>query len=221
MAVQEKRIRERIRIKPRILLTSVIIILALVIAMVPENTTQPYKLTAGEMLEEIQFGTEMIHPDELADWLVNDDPSIQLIDVRTPQEFEVFHLDNAINIPVADILSEEWVDYLDQGIRMNILYSNGTTAAHKAWMILRQLGYENNYVLQGGLNYWTETILNPTAPRVTSPDDEFARYDFRQAASQKFGGGGALAAPATDTKTAAPKPPIKRKKKKKAPEGGC
>jgi len=220
MAEEIKRVRERIRIKPRILLTSIGVVLGLVIAMVPENTTQPYRLTAPEMLAEIQFGSELIHPDELADWLINKDPSIQLIDVRTPEEFEAFRLENAINIPIADILSDEWVDYLDQGVVMNILYSNGTSSAHKAWMILRQLGYDNNYVLQGGLNFWTETILSPTVPKSTSPDDEFAKYDFRKAASQKFGGGAILESTGSDS-PAKPKPPIKRKSKKKAPEGGC
>ncbi|RMF10689.1 MAG: rhodanese-like domain-containing protein [Candidatus Neomarinimicrobiota bacterium] len=210
--------RVRIHVKPRILLTIVIGILGLVIAMVPENTTQPYKLTADQLLAEIQSGSEMVSPDALADWLVNEDPSIQLIDVRTPKEYENYHLDAALNIPLAEILSPEWSDYLDQGVKMNILYSNGTTTAHEAWMILRQMGYENNYVLQGGLNYWTETILNPTAPKVTSPDDEFARYDFRKAASQKFGGGSIQTTQVPPPKK---KPPIKRRAKKRAPEGGC
>ncbi len=204
---------------PRSLLTAVLVLLGLVIALVPENTTKPYKLSAPQMLEEIHYGTEMITSDALADWLVNNDPSIQLIDVRTPEEYAIFHLDNALNIPTTDILAEEWLPYLDQGIKMNILYSNGTTAAHKVWMILRQLGYRNNYVLQGGLNYWVETILNPAKPGITSPDDEFARYDFRKAASQKFGAGDI--SPTAPVETPAPKPPIQRREKKKAPEGGC
>lgn len=31
-------------------------------------------------------------------------------------------------------------------------------------MITRQLGYQNNYVLMGGLNYWAEAIINPEPP---------------------------------------------------------
>lgn len=211
--------KEIFSLKPRILLSFVILLLGISVAMIPENTTQPYKLTAVEMLEEVQYGAEMIHPDILADWLVNDDPSIQLIDVRTPEEYEKFSLGNAMNIPLGDILSDEWVDYLDQGIKMNIIYSNGTTNAHQAWMILRQLGYENNYVLQGGLNYWVEIILNPSEPKTSSPDDEFAKYHFRKGASQYFGG--AIESGSASSTTKAKKPPIVRKKKKKAPEGGC
>jgi rhodanese-related sulfurtransferase len=211
--------KEIFNLKPRVLLSFVIILFGLLVAMIPENTTQQYKLTANEMLEEVQYGSELIHPDELADWLINKDPSIQLIDVRSPEEYENFSLGNAINIPLSDILSDEWVDYLDQGVIMNILYSNGSTNSNEAWMILRQLGYENNYVLQGGLNYWVETILNPQTPKVTDPNDEIAKYDFRKGASQYFGGAtvSTTASSAQTTK----KPIIKRKKKKKAPEGGC
>ena len=139
--------KEIFRLKPRVLLSFVIILFGLSLAMIPENTTQQYKLTADEMLEEVQYSSELIHPDELADWLINKDPSIQLIDVRSPEEYEKFSLRNAINIPLSDILSDEWVDYLDQGVKMNILYCNGSTSANEAWMILRQLGYDNNYVL--------------------------------------------------------------------------
>ncbi|MBT3590366.1 MAG: rhodanese-like domain-containing protein [Candidatus Marinimicrobia bacterium] len=201
-------------------LTFILFGLGLVIAFVPENTTKPYKLSAENMLTEIQFGTEMVSPDELADWLINKDPSIQLIDVRTPKDYNQFHLENALNIPISQLLAEEWVDYVDQGIKMNIFYSNGTTLSHEAWMITRQLGYENNYVLQGGLNYWTETILNPTAPSLFSADDEIAKYEFRKGASQYFGGGGVKSS-ASQAKSKASKPKIKRKKKKKAPQGGC
>ena len=206
-------------LKPRVLLSFVVILFGLSVAMIPENTTQQYKLTASEMLEEVQYGSELIHPDELADWLINKDPSIQLIDVRTPDEYAKFSIGNAINIPLSDILSNEWLDYLDQDVKMNILYSNGSTNSNEAWMILRQLGYENNYVLQGGLNYWVETILNPETPKSKDPNNEVAKYDFRKGASKYFGG--AAVSTESTSSTTTKKPIIKRKTKKKAPEGGC
>lgn len=212
--------KEIFTLEPRVLLSFVVILFGLSVAMIPENSTQQYKLTAIEMLEEVQYGSELIHPDELADWLINKDPSIQLIDVRTPDEYAKFSLGNAINIPLSDILSNKWVDYLDQGVKMNIFYSNGSTNSNEAWMILRQLGYENNYVLQGGLNYWVETILNPENPKSTDPNDEVAKYDFRKGASQYFGGA-AVSNESNPASTPSIKPNIKRKTKKKAPEGGC
>jgi len=201
-------------------ITSIFIGLGIIIAFVPENTMKPYKLTANEMLAEIQYRSEIITPDELADWIINKDPAIQLIDIRTPKEYDEFHLDNAINIPLNQLLNKEWVDFLDQGIKMNIFYSNGSTFSHDAWMIARQLGYENNYVLQGGLNYWTETILNPASPSQINADDEIAKYNFRKGASQYFGSGDNNSEK-KPSKTKINKPKIKRKKKKKAPNGSC
>ncbi len=205
---------------PRNLIFLAILTLGLVIAMVPENTTTPYRLGAAEMLTEVQYGAEMIQPEDLAHWIITRDPSIQLIDVRTPEEYDKFHLDGAINIPFTEVLNEEYADITDQDVKMNILYSNGSLYAHQTWMILRQLGYENNYVLQGGLNYWFDTIMNPQAPAASSPDEELARYEFQKGASGFFGGGNAVTKEA-DTKSTAKKPPIKRRPKKKAPAGGC
>ena len=208
--------------KPLHYLTLVLLILALVIALVPQNTTRPYKLTAQQLLTEIRTGTQFVSPDELADKIIQKDPSIQLIDVRNPREFDMFSLPGAINIPLQNILSESNVDVLNQGTKMNILYSNGSTEANEAWLLTRQLGYQNNYVLQGGLNYWMETILNPTNPGSIISNDEIAKYDFRKAASMALGGGDVSSvAPAATAPAIAPKPGVVPIKKKKKASGGC
>ena len=203
----------------RLKLAAIFLPLGLIIAAVPENTTKVYKLTAQELLVEAQEGAQFMSTDEIADAVIQKDPSFQLIDVRAQDEFEKFHLPNAINIPLTDILSDEWADFLDQDVKMNVFYSNGNLKSNEAWMITRQLGFENNYVMQGGLNYWAETIMDPKAPASTSPDDEIAKYDFRKGASMALGGG-AVSTTKSDKKSSA-KPVIKRKKKKKRAAGGC
>ncbi len=204
----------------RVILSIGVVGLGLLIAAVPQNTTHPYKLTANELLEEANGRYQFFSPDELADKLVNKDPSIQLIDVRDPDEFDKFSLPGAINIPLSDLLNSQWTDVLNQDVKMNIFYSNGSIQANQAWMITRQLGYENNFVLEGGLNYWVETILNPEKPASTSPNEEMAKYDFRQAAGSALGGGGAIAvtAPAGEGGV---KPAIIKKPAKKKAAGGC
>jgi sulfur-carrier protein adenylyltransferase/sulfurtransferase len=208
--------------KPLHYLTLVLLILALIIALVPQNTTRPYKLTAEQLLAEIRTGTQFVIPDEVADKIIQKDPSILLIDVRNPREFDMFSLPGAVNIPLQDILSEGNAEILNQGTKMNILYSNGSTEANEAWLLTRQLGYQNNYVLQGGLNYWMETILNPTKPGNIASNDEIARYDFRKAASMALGGGDVSSiAPAAPSSAATPKPGVVPVKKKKKASGGC
>lgn len=205
--------------KSRLILASFIIPLALIIAAVPANTTKQYKLTADELLEEAVSYEPYVHPDNIADMLIQKDPSLQLIDVRTPDEYDKFHLPGAINIPLPDLLSSEYEDLINQDVKMNVFYSNGSLKSNEAWMITRQLGYRNNYVLQGGLNYWAEVIMNPEAPSPTSPDEEIAKYNFRKGASQALGGG-ELQENAAQT-VAPPKPVITKKPDKKRVAGGC
>ena len=203
----------------RIKLALVIIPLGLIIAAVPENTTKPYKLTANQLLNEVKQGTQFVSVDQVADMIVQKDPSLQLIDVRGKDEYEKFHLPGGLNIPLTDLLSEDNEYFVNQDVKMNVFYSNGVTHANEAWMICRQLGYLNNYVMEGGLNHWAETIMNPEAPESTSANDEFAKYDFRKAVNSAMGGGSLESleaeAPAAD------KPVIIRKPKKKRVAGGC
>lgn len=207
--------------KPLARLAIMIVPLAIIIAAVPQNTTHPYKLTASQMLEEVNTRTQFVAPETVADMIVQKDQTLQLIDVRSQDEFEQFSLPGAINIPIADLLSDQYTDVLNQDVKMNVFYSNGTLTANEAWIITRQLGYNNNYVLEGGLNYWFANILNPQQPASTSSDEEFARYDFRKAASQALGGGGASEAQASATTLAGPKPAVKAAPKKKKAAGGC
>jgi len=206
--------------KPRYLLALITVPLGLIIAAVPQNTTLPYKLTAVELLQEATAKAQFVTTDEIADLIIKKDPSLQLIDVRTPDEFDKFSLPGAINIPLVDFLSPEYSDIINQDVKMNVFYSNGTLQSSQAWMITRQLGYKNNYILQGGLNYWAETIMNPGQPASTSPDDEIAKYDFRKGASMALGGG-VLESRQPSTEVKAAVKPIIRKDVKKKIKGGC
>lgn len=206
--------------KPRTILAMFIIPMGLIIAAVPQNKTKPYKLTADQLLAEVNSRTQYITPDAVADMIVKKDPSLRLIDVRNQEEYEKFSLPGAINIPVADLLSDKYADILNQDVKMNVFYSNGSLVANEAWMITRQLGYINNYVLEGGLNYWFDAIMNPQKPSSVSSDEEFAKYDFRKSAGAALGGGGVVAA-SSEQSSSGPKPAIKPAAKKKKAAGGC
>jgi sulfur-carrier protein adenylyltransferase/sulfurtransferase len=206
---------------PRIVLAAFIIPLGLIIAAVPQNKTKPYKLTAEELLAEANNRSQFIAPELVADMIVKKDPSFQLIDVRSQDEYEKYHLEGAINIPITDLLNDKNTEVLDQETKTNIFYSNSTIVANEAWMITRQLGYKNNQVLEGGLNYWFEAIFNPQKPASTNSNEEFAKYDFRKAASAALGGGSLEALKPAENSAAAVKPLIKTTPKKKKAAGGC
>ena len=65
--------------------------MGLIMAAIPQNTTHPYKLTPEQLLEHVNSGMQYITPDEIADMIINEDPSLLLIDVRGADEYENYH----------------------------------------------------------------------------------------------------------------------------------
>lgn len=192
--------------------------------MKDKNPVRPVAL-----LNDIHSANRYINTDQLAKRMIDEDPIVFLVDVRPASAFEVYTLPGAINIPLNDLLNEDWRGYLDQDVYDIIFFSNDDVLAEQAWVLCKQLGYKNLYVLQGGLNYWFETIMQPVKPETTDPTEAFDLFDFRTAASIYFGAG-TIVIPAVEAekpkvKTAsAPAAkkaiPIKKKVKVEA-EGGC
>ena len=159
-----------------------------------------------------------ISTDLLADRLVNQDPTVLLVDTRSAEEYNAFALPNAINIPLKDLFDEELNAYINQDLYDVIIYSNDHFYSNEAWMIGNRLGYKNLYVLKGGLNEWFKTIINPKMPEETDAKKEFELYSFRKAAGMYFGVG----APKPEASNKPTKKVITvKKKKKRVAEGGC
>ena len=123
-----------------------------------------------------------------------------------------------MSIPLDEILMPDWEDYLDQEGVDVVLYSNGDVLADQAWMLCTRLGYNNLYVMEGGLNKWFAEIMQPTLPDETAPSEDFDRYLFRKAAKIHFGGG-SLEMESTPAETQKVK--VVKREKKTITEGGC
>jgi rhodanese-related sulfurtransferase len=199
----------------RFILSVVFVSLGLVAAILPQKKFSSSELNAQQLLGELQLETFVISPDQMADAIINNDPSYQLIDLRSTEEARHFSLPGAINIPFDSLLHEKWAPYVDQVARKNVFYSNGTTLASQAWVLTRQKGYRNNYILDGGLNNWFDTIINPREPESTENEQAIATYHRRLGAKQFFTGQGAEASAVNK-----PRKPIPRRKKKMV-QGGC
>ncbi len=166
-----------------------------------------------------------ISADELAHKIIGQDPSILIIDLREIERFEAYSIPGAINIPLTKILEEEGKAYLEQDAYEVILYSEENFYADQAWMLCNRIGYNNLRVLEGGMNSWFNSVINPPVPTDQMPSTAFDLYSFRKSASMFFG----VAYPEEIQEVKeAPKPKSKpkqvvpvKKKKKKMPEGGC
>jgi len=195
----------------RISISTVLFILVLVIGVLtfkqPRNV---YKKTQEETLTAIKSTDYLVHLEDI----VNKNPVI--IDVRSKSEYTISHIENAINIPTAEILENKSISLLNDVKNTgetSFIYGKNPEEANSSWMLLYQLGYDNMKIL----NVETHHIDNKLVVRNYSLEKPIANYAdiFKTIAPEKI----------EKVKKTVPKPrkkviPVKKKKKRK-PEGGC
>lgn len=204
--------------KRYIILAIVFIGIAAGLSVLPKKP-EGGKTTPEKLHQKVYDPARYLSSDHIADLLINQDPSILLIDVRDEDEYEDYALPNSVNIPLGKLFSEDMIIYLDQPGTHPVFYSNGDVRADQAWILAKRAGFKHMYVMQGGLNHWFETIINPTPPEETSPIEDFEIYNFRVGARNFFTGGGQIET--ENENNPKPKPMLVRKKKKNVAEGGC
>jgi rhodanese-related sulfurtransferase len=124
--------------------------------------------------------------DELAFRILDQDPSLQLIDVRDPDAFAKTSLPAAVNIPAADIFGRQWHDVLGAPRQKKVFFAEDEPRAVTAATLANLLGSENVAVLQGGLEEFNTTILNVRAPEGELTRAEQDTYRFRLKAAPRI-----------------------------------
>ena len=81
-------------------------------------------------------------------------PDVQLVDVRTPEEFNEGHLENALNIDFTNDDFDDKVASLDKN-KPVMLYCKAGGRSAKAASKLKELGFKNITDLEGGILNWT------------------------------------------------------------------
>lgn len=133
--------------------------IGLLLAFFPSPEDDVFKLSPEELLKEMQSSENSFSVDQVARFVNNEDSTVQLIDVRSPEEYLNCNIPGSINIPLNDFLNPDWEGYLNPKNVKNIFYSNGDRNAGFAWSLAKGLNYENNFVMKGGLNEWYKIIM--------------------------------------------------------------
>ena len=126
---------------------------------------------------------ERMSSDELAFRILDKDPNLLLIDVREPEAVQTDGLPGALNIRVDDLFGKTWEDVLGNTWKKKVFFADDEQEAVIAAGVAELLGYENVAVLQGGLEEFALTVLNPQPPQ-GGPDGQLTRnqqdtYRFR------------------------------------------
>jgi rhodanese-related sulfurtransferase len=139
-----------------------IVALGLIFVVLPERKTH--------LIAEVSnAGYVASHPvklmtaDELAFRLLDKEPKIQIVDVRTPAAFSQFALPGSRNIILRDFFSKDNNALFAQRHVKKILVAEDEAQERAACLLLQNLGYENLAALEGGLPQFQRTILDSTA----------------------------------------------------------
>jgi hypothetical protein len=128
----------------------------------------------------------MIDADKLAYELINNYYEVNLIDVRSPEDYGKYHLPMAINIPFDSITNREWRGYFTQDLKKNVFYSDVDSVAKRACLRARFMGDSDNYVLKQSTEQF-KTMFFPEEGfqfAATSKEKELQR--FRKSAAEKM-----------------------------------
>ncbi|MBE0423245.1 MAG: rhodanese-like domain-containing protein [Lutibacter sp.] len=196
----------------RISIAAVIFILAVIIGLLtykrPKNI---YAINTKSTLEKITSENYLISLNEL------NNPDYVLIDIRNQYDFEKGHLENAINVYAAEILSEENIKVFEKLKASNktaVLYGNNPQEPNAPFLILTQLGYDNLKLLAIENSYLQNKLITQNVEVEKSEADVTAFINESIKKANTVETVKVVAAP--------PKKVITIEKKKKAPaEGGC
>jgi rhodanese-related sulfurtransferase len=105
----------------------------------------------------------LVDPGELEAW-IRGETEIQILDVRTPAEFENAHIPGAYNVPL-DLLGEHTAEIHRHLDRPVVIVCRAGTRAAQAEQKLAAHGMENIRVLEGGMAAWERSFTEPTQLR--------------------------------------------------------
>jgi len=197
----------------RISIAATLFILAVIIGLLtykrPKNI---YAINTKDTLEKITSANYFTTLEELKN------PDYVLIDIRNQYQFDKGHLENAINIYAAEILSVDHIkvfDELKESNKTAVLYGNNPQEVNAPFLILYQLGFDKIKLLAIENSYLQNKLISKNTVIEKSEADvtAFINESVKKATTAET---------VKKVVIAPPKKVITVQKKKKAPaEGGC
>jgi len=160
--------------------------LGLILAILPLTGNRSFIARPGKLLSEVLDNTTYLTVDQVAKIVVSEDSSVQIIDLRTPEEFRTVNIPGSVNIPYSKLLDKDPASILNNGKTRNIFYSNGDYESNYALAISRGLKLKNTFVMKGGLNEWYNTVMNSTFSGEKISARENALFETRTQAKKMF-----------------------------------
>ena len=171
---------------PREKISAILLGLGLILALLPLTGNRSFTASPEKVLSDALDKNSYFTVDQVARFIASEDSSVQLIDLRSPEEFVALNIPGSVNIPYSRFIEIAPGTILGTGSLRYILYSNGDIEANNAYVIAKGLKIKNVYVMEGGLNEWFRTVMNSrfSGDRISARENSL--YENRKKAGQIF-----------------------------------
>ncbi|MCX6173923.1 MAG: YeeE/YedE thiosulfate transporter family protein [Ignavibacteriales bacterium] len=164
-------------------LTAIALILALSAFALPDRKEMMLK-EVNNLEYVTSYTVNTMDSDELAFRLIDDDPNLQLIDLRSQKEFDALSLPKSTRVNIENLFEKDAHKLLTVRRKINVFLANDEITAKKAAVLANELGYTEIYLLQGGFKQFQTEILNFQMPGQTTNQHDADTYRFRTKARQ-------------------------------------
>ncbi|MGA9406867.1 MAG: YeeE/YedE thiosulfate transporter family protein [Bacteroidota bacterium] len=137
---------------------SLVIALGILFILLPDRKTHLIDKVSNAQYVTTHPAT-MMEVDELAFRIVDAEPNIRIIDIRSPEAFAKLALPGSMNIQMRDFFSKDWIVPFSQRHVKKVIVGDSETQERIAYLLLQELGYENLAILQGGFDEFNKNIL--------------------------------------------------------------
>lgn len=155
-----------------------------IVALLPGKSDIINKRIADQKRQQTCVFKEM-PADKLAHEIVNNYYLLNVIDVRTPEEFEAYHLPTAINIPFDQMMERQYEPIFRQKLKTNVFYADSDTLVRMACLQAKFIGKSENYIMQESSTEFREMFFALTPPGPEATKQQLSLYNYRsQTAAQ-------------------------------------
>jgi len=166
--------------------SALLLLLSLILALLPLTANRSFTAKPDKLLKEVLNDDVSFTVDQVAEFIVREDNTFQLIDLRSPEEFRKQAIPGAVNIPYPEFIKKDPEIWLGNKNIRNIFYTTKDTEADYAMVYARGLGYDNSYVMKGGITEWITTVMETKfeGDRITAREN--ALFETRRRAGEMF-----------------------------------
>lgn len=140
-----------------------------------------------ELVDDVQFienySIKLMDVDEFAFRIVDKDKRLQIFDFRPFEEYKKMSLPKSISFSVDNFFEKEPNQLLSLRHRTNVFVADDEITEKKVAVIAKELGYENIYILKGGLKKFEEEILHFKNDKKPINKVEETTFKFREKAA--------------------------------------